>query len=118
MKKLMGAEVVNGVTERHWIHENGGKRLLTIERSQDVVAILKSNKQEFNSASKGFGKSDMQKVASIPAVVLEEACRVHKIKFAELIQAKTDRAKKLWNELLNGRDFTAFRTKPGVVKVK
>lgn len=117
MKKLMGAEVIDGITERHYIHEDGGKRLLTVERSQDVSKILKGNKEQFNSASRGYGKSEMQKVASIPTIVLEEACRLNHIKFAELIQGKTDRAKKIWNDLLNGRDFRAFRTKPGVVKV-
>jgi hypothetical protein len=117
MKKLMDAENLNGVIERHWIHEVGGEKFLTIERVQDVAPILKKNREEMNSASKSYGKSEMQKVASIPAVILENACKLHAIKFAELMACKTDKARKIWNELLNGRDFTAFRTKPGVVKV-
>ena len=116
MAKLMGVETLNGVVERHWMHEDGGKKLFTIERVQDVEQILKKNREEFNSASKGYGGSDMHKVASIPAVVLENICTMKGIKFAELIQCKTDRAKAIWNDLLNNSDFRAFRTKPGVVK--
>lgn len=117
MKKLMGVETLNGVVERHWLHEDGGKKLLTIERVQDVEGILKKNRAEYNSASRSFGKSDMQKVASIPTVVLENICTTKGIKFGELIQCKTDRAKAIWNDLLNNSDFRAFRTKPGVVKI-
>lgn len=117
MKELMGAESSNGIIERHWLHEDGGRKLLTVERIQDVEPILKRNKQEFNSASKSYGRSELQKVASIPAIILERACKIHEIKFPELMACKSDKAKKIWNELLNSRDFTAFRTKPGVVKV-
>ena len=117
MKTLMGVESSNGVIERHWMHEDGGKKLLTVERIQDVEPILKKNREEFNSASKSYGRSEMQKVASIPSVILENACKLHSIKFSELMACKTEKAKSIWNELLNGRDFTAFRTKPGVVKV-
>jgi hypothetical protein len=117
MKKLMGVESSNGVVERHWMHEDGGKKLLTIERVQDVAPILKKNREEMNSASRGYGKSDLQKVASIPTVVLEDICVMKGIKFAELIHCKTDRSKAIWNELLNSSDFRAFRTKPGVVKI-
>lgn len=117
MAKLMGAEVVNGVLEKHFIHEDGGQKKLTIQRVQDVDPILKANREDFNSASSSFAGSDMHRVASIPAVVLESMCTLHNIKFQELMACKTDRAKSIWNELLNGRDFRAFRTKPGVVKV-
>lgn len=117
MAKLMGVETLNGIVERHWMHEDGGRKLLTIERVQDVEGILKHNREEYNSASRGFGKSDMQKVASIPAVVLENICATKGIKFQELMHCKTDRAKAIWNDLLNNSDFRAFRTKPGVVKV-
>ena len=117
MKRLMDAEIVDGVLERTWIHEDGGKKKLTVQRTQDPTAIIKRNRQEFNSASKGYGKSEMQKVASIPTVVLENAARINQIPWGEFIIAQTDRSKKVWNELLNGRDFQAFRTKPGVVKV-
>jgi hypothetical protein len=117
MARLMGAEVVSGVLEKHFIHEDGGQKKLTIQRVQDVEPILKSNREQFNSASSSFAGSDMHKVASIPAVVLENACTVHGIKFQELMACKTDRAKSIWNQLLNGREFRAFRTKPGVVKV-
>lgn len=117
MAKLMGVETLDGVVERHWMHEDGGRKLLTIERVQDVEQILKNNRAEFNSASRSYGKSDLQRVASIPTVVLENICKIKGIKFAELIHCKTDRSKAIWNDLLNNSDFRAFRTKPGVVKV-
>lgn len=117
MKRLMGVELNNGVQEKHWLHSEGGEKKITIHRVQDAEPILKKNREQFNCAPSNYGKSEMQKVASIPAVVLEQACAMHGLKFAELMDCKTDRAKKIWNELLNGRDFKGFRTRPGVVKV-
>jgi hypothetical protein len=117
MARLMGSEVVNGVLEKHFMHEEGGEKKLTIQRVQDSEPILMANREQFNSASSSYGKSDLQKVASIPIVVLENICTARGIKFPELMACKTDRAKSIWNEILNGRDFRAFRTKPGVVKV-
>jgi hypothetical protein len=117
--KLLGVERVFAGVERHWLHTgDDGKDRITVETVQDVEPILKANTAEYNSAPDKFGKGDMHKVASIPAVVLEDACRIHNISFAELMDQKTDKSKRIWNDLLNGREFRKFRTRPGYVKVK
>jgi hypothetical protein len=116
--KLLGAEAIQGGVEKTWLHtDNDGKDCITVEKVVDVEPILKRNAEEFASASSSYMQGDLHKVASIPAIVLEEMCRIHEIKFRDLMARKCDKSKKIWNELLNGRDFRAFRTKPGVVRI-
>jgi len=115
--KLLGAEAIRGGIEKHWLHTgDDGKDRITIETIVDVQPLLKRNAAELSLATESY-KGDMHKVASIPVIVIEQMCTLHKIPFGELMSSKTDRAKRIWNDLLNGRDFRAFRTKPGVVKV-
>jgi hypothetical protein len=116
--KQLGAEAVPGGIQKTWVHTgDDGKDRITVETIVDVEPILKRNAEEYASASSSYMKGDMHKVASIPAIVIEKMCRLHKISFRELMARKTDLSKKVWNELLNGRDFRAFRTKPGVVRI-
>ena len=119
--KLLGAEIApSGVLEKHWLHTDGqGNDQITVERVQDVAPILKSNREQFNSAPGTFEKkSDIRKVAEIPVIVIEEALRLNHMTLKEFMDQKTDKAVKVWNELLNGRDFQYFRTSPGVVTVR
>lgn len=119
--KLLGAEISpTGVLEKHWMHTDGqGNDQITVQRIQDVTPILESNREQFNSAPGAFDrKSDLRKVAEIPVVVIEELLRLHQITFKELMDQKTEKAVRIWNELLNGRDFQYFRTHPGRVTVR
>jgi hypothetical protein len=116
--KLLGAEAIPGGVERYVQHVgDDGKDRITVEKIVDVEPILKRNAEEMASASSSYMKGDLHKVASIPAIVLEDAARIHQIPFGELMSGRSDKAKAIWNSLLNGRDFQAFRTKSGVVKV-
>jgi hypothetical protein len=116
--KLVDAEAIPGGVHKTWLHTgDDGKDRITVETIVDVEPLLKRNAEEFASASTSFHGSEMHKVASIPAIVLEQACRLHNIPFRELMAAKTEKARGVWNDLLNGRDFRAFRTKPGRVSV-
>lgn len=115
--KLLGAESVLGGVEKHWLHTgDDGKDRITVETVIDVEPLLKRNAAEMSLASESY-KGDMHKVASIPVIVLEQMSKLHNIPFGELMNGKSDHSKRIWNDLLNGRDFRAFRTKPGVVKV-
>lgn len=119
--KLLGAEIApSGLLEKHWLHTDGmGNDQITVERVQDVAPILKSNIDQFNSAPGTFErKSDIRKVAEIPVVVIEEALRVNQITLQELMDQKTEKSVRIWNDLLNSRDFQYFRTSPGVVTVR
>jgi hypothetical protein len=116
--KILGAEVVPGGVQKTWLHTgDDGKDRITVETIVDVEPILKRNAEEYASASSSYMKGDMHKVASIPAIAIEQACRFHQISFRELMARKSDKSRMVWNELLNGRDFRAFRTKPGVVRI-
>lgn len=119
--KLLGTELsAAGVFEKHWLHTDGsGRDQITVERVQDVEPILKNNQEQFNSAPGTFErKSDLRKVAEIPVVVVEEMLRLHQITLKEFMDQKTEKAVRVWNELLNGRDFQYFRTHPGRVAVR
>jgi hypothetical protein len=115
MARLLGSEFsFDGGLEKTWLHTgDDGKDRITVERVVDVDPVLKRNAEEFNSQSGGFMRGDMHKVASIPAIVMEQMARKHQIPFAELIAGKSEKARFVWSELLNGREFRAFRTKPG-----
>lgn len=117
MKKLLDVEVVPGGVQKAWLHTGGDNRdKLTFETVVDVEPILKANAEEFNSAPTTF-KGDMHKVAEIPQIVLEDMARKHGIPFGELLLGRSDKAKHIMHELLNGREFRAFRTKPGFLDV-
>lgn len=113
--KLLGTEATfDGGIEKTWLHTgDDNKDRITVQRIVDVDPVLKRNAEEFNSASGGFMRGDMHKVASIPAIVLENAARFHQMPFGELIQGRSEKAQRVWNDLLNGREFQKFRTKPG-----
>lgn len=115
--KLLGAELVPGGVEKYWLHNGDDNRdRITVETVVDVEPILKRNAEEFNSASARFN-GEMCKVANVPGVVLIELAKKSGISFSELMNGKTEKARHVLNQLLNGREFTAFRTRPGRVDV-
>lgn len=108
--KLLGVENIGGRVEKTYL--DNGK--FVVETTQDAEPILDANKLAFNSARTDW-KGDMHHVASIPATIIEETCRVKQIPYREFMKAQTDRAQRAWKELLNAREFRYFRTKPGMV---
>lgn len=118
LMKLLGAEAVLGGVKKTWAHTgDDGKDCITVQTIVDVEPIIKRNAEEYASASTSYAKGDIHKVASIPVIVIEQMCQVHKISFRDLMLRKCEKSKAIWNDLLNGRDFRAFRTKPGVVRI-
>lgn len=117
--RLLDKENIGGRIEKWWLHTgDDGEDRITVETVQDVEPILDANKRAFNDAPRSYDKSGMTKVADIPATVIEETCRIKGIPFREFVAAKTDRAQAAWRELLNAREFRAFRTRPGRVDVR
>jgi hypothetical protein len=115
--KLLGVEAVPGGVRKTWLHSgDDGKDRFTTETVVDVEPLLKRNAEKMASASRDF-KGDVHEVADIPAIVIEQMCRQHDITLLELMQCRTDKARRIMNSLLNDREFRAFRTKPGRVKV-
>ena len=116
MARLLSTEDHGDRTEYWWLHTgDDGKDRITIQTVEDVAPILDRNKQEFNAAPQKFGNGTFHKVASIPATVIEEVCRIKKISFRELMTNKSDLAKYIWNHLLNDSELRSFRTRPGRV---
>lgn len=116
--KLLGKDIVPGGVEKYWLHTgDDGQDRITIETQVDVEPILNQNKAKYAAASSSFAGGDMHEVATIPGIVLEKAAKLHGITWGELMAGKTDKARAALNELLNGREFRAFRTKPGKVDV-
>jgi len=105
-----------GRAERWWMHWGAdGRKKITVETVQDAEPILKANRREFNAAPARFGGGEhFHKLASIPVTVIEEVCRLEGIPVREMMERKSERARRIWGKLLNGRDFRAFRTRPGV----
>lgn len=118
MRRHLHSENIGGRTEHWYLVDEDGKKSIGIQTVQDVEPILEANKTEFNSAPSDFRKGAFHKVASIPATVIEDACSKHHIPYQELAQGKTDRAQRIWNGLLNAREFRYFRTRPGRVDMK
>ena len=114
--KLLGVEVVNGLVHRDYMHVgDDGRDKITTVTSQDAEPIIKHVKR---LAAMPPGK-DIRFRASIPSNLVNEACNqasaVWGIKpqkvFAEMMSSKTDRSKKLWDTLCNGRDFRKLQVK-------
>lgn len=97
------------------VYYDSVERTITHRYTQDVEPILESNKAEFNDSGK---RSGFHRVASIPSVVIERVIQDEGITFRELMDAKSDHARRVWNRLLNDREFRYFRTRPGRVDVK
>lgn len=116
--KLLGTENIGGRIQRDWLHKDDfGRDVITTETLQDVEPVLEEAKVSYNDSPRRFGRGAMHRVAEIPFTVAEEACRIHKIPWLDFWHQRTDEARRLWNDLLNGRDFRAFRTRPGRIKV-
>lgn len=116
MARLLDVERNGPRTDKTWMHTGrDGQNQISVEMSEDVEPIFRSVKnQKQNSRLKDFRfKAEIsevvitefsQKCAGIWGVSTREA-------FSELINGKTDRAKKAMRILTEGRDFRKFQAK-------
>lgn len=122
MAKLLGQEKSGHRLDRYWLHTDDTHRdVITIQTIEDVEPILENNAALRSDLPGKFHKRPdtmfAKKIASIPGTVLEEYCRIKKIKFREFMAMQTDRSQRLWNELLNDPAFCKLRIEPGRVDV-
>lgn len=116
MRRLLGSEVIGDRTEYWWYHTGPeGQPQVTVQTVQDVEPIFDAVKQRRDSPK----DKDLRFKASIPATVLEEACRIAAqvwnvrphVVFREVMEGKTDRAQLVMRTLTEGRDFRKFQAK-------
>ena len=117
MKQLLDVERIGNRTHYWWKHWDDGEKKITLQTYEDVQSTLDANKRAYNDAPKRF-ENPVNKIASIPFNVVEHFCKINKISFSEMQEAKSDRAQKMWNRLLNDPDLRNFRTRPGYVDFK
>lgn len=115
-KKLLEVETSGGLVNKTWLHVGDNNQdQITVQTFQDVEPIMKQTKHR---AQQNKGK-DFRYKADIPSNLINEACYQAskswgvsaKEAMEELMIAKTDRAKKLWKVLTEGRDFRKFQAK-------
>ena len=114
--KLLWAEKNGAIVEKAWAHTGGnGNDAVTIETCQDVAPVFESVKRK---KQMGQGK-DFRHKADIPLNLINETCYKTAALWgvqpadvmAELMNGKTDRAKKVWKLLTEGRDFRKLQAK-------
>jgi len=111
VKRLLHTENIGGRVEKWWLHTDAqGKDVITVETIQDVEPVF-AHVKAMTDAHRT--KSDFRFKASIPATLIEEVCRLKAIDwgcktvdvFKELMSAKTDRAKGIWDMLTGDREY-------------
>jgi len=115
--KKMGVEKSGNLTHTDYLHTGDhGQKVLTTVTSEDVTPVFHKAKLLAQSVKSG---SDYKYKASISQNMISEACNQAAVTwgisrreaFSELIGAKTDRAKKVWKILTEGRDFRKLQAK-------
>jgi hypothetical protein len=115
--KLLGVEKSGPLVHKDYLHVgDDGKDRITTVTQQDAAPVIRDVKKIAQSAN---SKSDLRYIGSVPVNLINEACRQASVSwgvqpreaFAEIIQAKTDRSKKLWLTLTEGRDFRKLQAK-------
>lgn len=113
--RLLGKEKTGHVTEKYWLHTgDDGKDRITVETSEDVEPIFKSVQQKSQERTRDF-----HYVASIPETVITEICKVNAQRwgvkprdvFRELMENETDRSKRVWRMLTQGRDYSKLQAR-------
>lgn len=109
MKRLLAVEDIGGRSEKWWLHTGDhGQDCITVETVQDVEPIIDAvSRRRLDSGG------DFRFVASIPATVFEEVCKIEARRWGvrlhaatrEIMQNRTDRAKAVWLMLTRGRDY-------------
>lgn len=112
--RLLATENIGGRIERWWLHAgDDGRDKITVETVQDVEPVF-NHVTHRRDDPKG---RDLRYVATIPATVIEELTRIHAERwgikrsdaFREIMGNQTDRAQKIWLDLLQGRDYRKFQ---------
>lgn len=116
MKRLLSVENIGGRAEYSWLHYgDDGRQKFTVETVQDVDPVFDDVARRRDQPK---GK-DFRYVGSIPHTVIEEVCKIKAAlwgvrkadAFREVMGNKTDRAKMVWADLLQGRDYRRFQAK-------
>jgi hypothetical protein len=117
MATLLSAEWVNGCLEKTWAHlGEDGRKKVTTEVVHDVEPSIEDAKFHAENVNTN---SDFRFKANVSGVQLAETCRIEcKVWgisflecFQEVMQHKTDRAKKVWAMLTEGRDYAKLQAK-------
>jgi hypothetical protein len=117
MATLLSAEWVNGRLEKTWAHlGEDNRKKITVEVIEDVEPAIDNAKFLAENVKRD---SVLRFKAHVSGTQLEDACRIeckiwgvkfHEC-FREVMQGKTDRAKKVWAMLTEGRDYAKLQAK-------
>lgn len=117
MATLLSQRWVNGRLERDWSHiGDDGRKKVTHEVIQDCEPIIDNAKFLAQNQSR---RSMMRFKAHVAGTSIEAASRIqaklwgvkqHEA-FAEIMQAKTDRAKRVWNVLTEGSEYSKLQAR-------
>ena len=117
MATLLSQEWVGGRLERHWSHiGDDGRKKITTEVVQDCEPVIDNAKFLAQNQSR---KSILRFKAHVTGTSIEAAASIqaklwgvkqHEA-FAEIMQAKTDRAKKVWNVLTEGSEYSKLQAR-------
>lgn len=117
MATLLSQAWVGGRLERMWLHiGDDGRKKVTTEVVQDCEPVIDNAKTLAQNQSR---KSMLRFKANVPGTSIEDAarinCKLWGVKqheaFAEIMQARTDRAKRVWNVLTEGSDYAKLQAR-------
>ena len=117
MARLLGQEWIGGRLRKDWLHVGEDNRdKITTEIIQAVDPVFESIKR---SAQMEKPKAQFRLKARIPSTLLEDTAKTSAAlwgvkyldAFAEIMQQKTDRAKKALKILTDGSDYSKIQAK-------
>lgn len=113
MAKLLGAERYGNRITRDWLHtDDQGRSAITVETVEDVAPVLKEIERN-RERPKPMPIPEGKHVATIPATLVQQAAFINAKRwglsgeeaYREIVQGKTDRAKRVWETLCYGSEF-------------
>lgn len=116
MKKLIRQERIGHRIEKDWLHYgNDGRKKITTEIVEDVNPVFAKVKTIADAKGNGF----MRHKASIPFTLIDDTAKISaklwgvtvREAFAEILSAKTGRAKRTLKMLTEGRDYRKLQSK-------
>lgn len=115
--KLLGTEQNGSAVDYYWKHiGDDGREKITVETREDGEHAIKRAKLE---GEKHNPHSDVRHIASIPGTMISDAAKFEAQRwgvsvreaFSEILANRTDRAKKVWKMLTQGRDFNKLQSR-------